>query len=163
MNPQDEIALIEEVIQKILNSIQQVIQSGEELPDELQGLIAEELKWASNRILELQQGSPVEALNKVPQLDQGPYPSSQINSFKYDYPNKKLFVKFQGKDTADSGPVYSYENVPPFIYDTFRKGAVPPKTSGSNKWHTWKKDVMPSLGAAMNHLIKTSYPYQRVG
>lgn len=95
-------------------------------------------------------------------LDQAPYPSSNINAFKYDPSTKELLVKFMGKDTADSGPIYKYDGISKFIYDTFARGAVPPKTSGRNKYHKWIKGVMPSLGAAMYHLIRNNYNYQRV-
>lgn len=92
-----------------------------------------------------------------------PYPSSQINGFQYDPRSGKLLVKFQGKDVADAGPIYSYDDVPKHIYDVFRRGAVGPKTSGSNRWHTWKRGVTPSHGAAMNALIKAGgYKYQRL-
>lgn len=97
------------------------------------------------------------------ELPGAPYASSNINAFQYDYKTGKLVVRFQGKDVADNGPIYSYEGVPKFIYDIFRQGAVAPKTSGSNRWHTWKRGVTPSHGAAMYHLIRDRYPYQRVG
>jgi len=100
---------------------------------------------------------------QLPPLEPGPFPSSNINSFKYNPENEKLFVKFHGKDNADSGPVYGYEGVPPYIYDVFRRGAVGPKTSGRNKYHTWVKGVTPSLGASMYALIKQGgFQYQRL-
>lgn len=98
-----------------------------------------------------------------PELNPTAYPSSNINAFKYDPQSKKLLVKFMGKDVADSGPTYSYDQVPPFIVDVFARGAVGPKTTGKNKWHAWFKGVTPSHGAAMNALIKMGgFPYQRV-
>ena len=99
----------------------------------------------------------------VPELQAAPHESSNINAFRYDPKTEKLFVKFQGKYPSQNGPVYSYEGVPRFIFDVFKRGAVGPKTSGSNAWHTWKKGVTPSHGAAMNALIKQAgYPYQRI-
>lgn len=165
MNPQEEIALIEEIIQEILGAIQQATQSGEELPDELQGIIAQELDWAANRIVELQQENPVEGLREsgVPELEPGPFPSSNVNAFKYDPKSQRLYVKFHGKDSADSGPVYGYEGIPPFLYDVFRRGAVAPKSSGRNRYHQWHRGVTPSLGASMSALIKGGgYAYQRL-
>lgn len=101
--------------------------------------------------------------SEVPQLEQGPYPSSNINSFKYNPDNGQLFVKFHGTDSADSGPTYSYQNVPKNIYDVFSQGRVGPKTSGENQYHRWIRGVTPSLGASLNALIKNGgYPYQRV-
>jgi hypothetical protein len=54
--------------------------------------------------------------------------SSTVYGFKYSPRNKRLFVKFQGDG------VYKYDNVPPFIFDLFRKGSIPAKTQGSNKY-----------------------------
>lgn len=96
-------------------------------------------------------------------LDKAPYASSQINAFKYDPKSGRLFVKFQGEHPQQNGPIYSYDKVPPFIFDVFSRGAVAPKTSGSNAWHTWKQGVTPSLGASMAALIKNGgYNYQRL-
>lgn len=92
-----------------------------------------------------------------------PYPSSNINGFQYDPESKQLLVKFQGKYPQQNGPVYKYEGVPDFIFNVFSRGAVAPKTSGRNAWHTWKKGVTPSHGAAMAALIKNGgYQYQRM-
>jgi hypothetical protein len=152
---------------ELLNYVTQLIDyieaNGANLNSETQKELAIFLQEVMQFIAEFQQ--PVEGLpptQPISELEPGPYPSSNINGFKYDYKTGKLLVKFMGKDTADSGPVYSYEGVPKFIYDVFRKGAVPPKTSGRNKWHQWQEGVMPSLGAAMYHLIRTNYPYQRI-
>lgn len=164
MNPQQEIQFLEQFIDQFISTIHDVLQSGEELSDEFQGQLAEVLGDAIQRLGELQTQEPVEGLPpQAPQLEPGPFPSSNVNSFKYDPNNQQLFVKFHGKDSAGSGPVYGYQGVPPFIYDVFRRGAVGPKTSGKNKYHTWIKGVTPSLGAAMNALIKSGgYSYQRL-
>jgi hypothetical protein len=101
--------------------------------------------------------------DKIPELEQAPHESSNINAFRYDPQSGKLFVKFQGKYPKQNGPVYSYDGIPKNIYDVFRRGAVAPKTSGKNAWHTWKEGVTPSHGAAMYALIKQGgYPYQRL-
>ena len=162
----------EQRIEDLKNSLREIVQmiSAREGPlsEDLKVMLVQVMEHVATRIQQLRQEDqqePVEtlpSLNAQPQLEPGPFPSSNINAFKYDYNNGRLLVKFMGKDTADSGPIYSYEGVPKFIYDTFRRGAVAPKTSGSNKWHTWEKGVMPSLGAAMYHLIRTNYPYQKV-
>lgn len=123
-------------------------------------LIAASKKLAQ---MEQQEGS-VEGLGpQVPQLDQGPFPSSNVNSFKYDPKQQVLFVKFHGKDSANSGPIYRYANVPKNIYDIFSQGRIAPRTSGSNRYHTWIKGVTPSLGASLYALIREGgYPYQQV-
>ncbi len=157
---------IEALLQELLNGIQEVIQSGEMLTDEFQLILAKELEYLTSEIDRLRAENPVESLTPettVPQLDQGPFPSSNINSFKYNPNTKQLFVKFHGKDSADSGPVYGYQNVPKNIYDVFSAGRVGPKTSGQNQYHKWIKGVTPSLGASLNALIKEGgYPYQRM-
>ena len=162
----------EQKIKEIKNSIRElmqvIIQRGESLSDEMKLNIAQVLEYADTRIQALRQEEsegPTEGLSPTTQelgLEQGTHPSSNINSFKYDYDTGKLLVKFQGDFPSDNGPVYSYEGVPKFIYDTFRKGAVLPKTSGQNDWHRWEKGKTPSLGAAMYHLIRSYYPYQRL-
>jgi hypothetical protein len=162
----------EKIIENLKDSLREIMKMiadrNEPLSEELKTMLVQVMEHVANRIQQLRQEekNPVEGLTtpiNTSELEPGAYPSSNINAFKYDYPSKKLLVKFQGKDIAKDGPIYSYEGIQPFIYDTFRKGAVPPKTSGKNKWHTWKKGVMPSLGAAMYHLIRNGgYPYQRV-
>ena len=152
-----------------LREIVKMISSREgPLPEDLKVLLVQVMEHVANRIQELRSEETQEPVENLPpgqppnQLEPAPYPSSNINGFKYNYKTGKLLVKFMGKDTADSGPTYSYEGVPKFIYDTFARGAVPPHTSGKNKWHQWEKGVMPSLGAAMYHLIRTNYPYQKL-
>jgi KTSC domain-containing protein len=161
MNPQELRALLTELVQ----AITQVMESGEELSDELQGQIAQTLANLVARIDEggAQQPGGGEIGNITPPLEPGPYPSSNVNSFKYDPRNGRLFVKFHGSESADSGPVYRYENVPKNIYDVFSQGRVAPRTSGQNQYHRWIKGVTPSLGASLNALIKGGgYPYQRM-
>lgn len=160
---------LEQLLKDLMQSTQMVMQSGEELSDEFMGAIAETLNRLYTRIEEARQNENQSSADNlpptqaVPQLDQGPYPSSNVNSFKYD-PNKQtLFVKFHGQDSADSGPTYRYENVPRNIYDVFSKGRVAPKTSGQNKYHQWIKGVTPSLGASLYALIRNGgYPYQKI-
>ena len=162
MNPEEEANELEDLLQELLAGIQEIIQSGEVLSDEFQGYLAETLNRLTNRIDELRTqigAGPIQ----TPEIPPGPHPSSNINGFNYDPKSGKLFVKFQDKYPGTNGPVYSYEGIPPYIFDIFKRGAVAPKTSGKNKWHTWKKGVTPSLGASMNALIKGgAFPYQKV-
>jgi hypothetical protein len=168
----------------LLNQLQVVLSTGRPLSDSHQGLIAQQLAWLEGRIEELegfQQPEPEEENEadgltppvppnpsvptggEVPELEAAPHESSNINAFRYNPANGQLFVKFQGKFPSQDGPVYSYEGVPKNIYDLFSRGAVAPKTSGSNSWHTWKEGVTPSHGASMYALIRQgAYPYQRV-
>lgn len=157
MDPEQQIQQLKDSLRDI---VMMITERGQPMNPDLKLMLARVMEHVASRIQELRgQGSiPTPA----PQLDPGPYPSSNINAFDYDYNTGELKVKFQGKDVAEGGPTYSYSGVPKFIFDIFRRGGVPPKTSGSNRWHTWKKGVMPSLGAAMYHLIRTNYPYQKI-
>lgn len=160
MNPQELQALLQELVQAVM----QVIQSGEELSDEFQGLLAQTLETLVTKIDELSAQQPSGAVPiSAPPLQPGPYPSSNVNAFKYDPRSGTLFVKFHGKDSAESGPTYRYEGIPLNIYDVFSKGRVAPKTSGENRYHRWIRGVTPSLGASLYALIRNGgFAYQRV-
>jgi len=181
---------LEQLLREFIGSIQQVMQSGEELSDEFQGQVAQVLSALSNKISQekekqaeiqeveaeqaevVQEVSPSEPISptgkppiggEVPPLEPAPYESSNINAFRYDPKNQQLYVKFQGKYPSQDGPEYSYQDVPPYIFDVFRRGSIAPKTSGKNAWHRWKEGVAPSHGASMYALIKQGgFPYQRV-
>ncbi len=128
---------------------------------ETQAALAEFLAEVMQFIAEQSQ-QPAEGLTpQIPQLEAGNFPSSNVNAFKYDPNTKNLLVQFHDKDNA-AGPIYNYQNVPKYIYDIFSRGGVAPITSGRNRYHEWVRGVTPSLGAAMYHLIRTNYPYQRV-
>lgn len=88
--------------------------------------------------------------------------SSNVYGFQYDPRSKTLKVKFNGKDTLEDGPVYEYDNVPPFVFKMFSSASVPAKTNGSNKWGSWWISK-PSLGAGLNQLIKLGgFNYRRL-
>lgn len=154
-----------QLLQELMQAIQQVMESGEVLSDEFQGTLAQTLSLLMERIEQEEQTPPAAPIPPItpPPLDRGPYPSSNVNSFKYDPTNGTLFVKFHGQETADSGPVYRYQNVPRNVYDVFSNGRIAPKTSGQNQYHRWIRGVTPSLGASLYALIREGgYPYQRV-
>lgn len=156
----DELQNLEQLLQELLNGLQDTLQSGEILTDDFQLLLAEELNWITNRIDELRAASTIQP---TPELDGAPFPSSNINAFKYDPKSQTLYIKFQDKYPKTNGPVYKYDKVPAFIYEVFRRGAVAPKTSGRNAWNKWRKGVTPSLGASAYALVRLGgYPYQRV-
>lgn len=155
------------LLQELMQAIQQAMQSGEVLSDELQGMLAQTLSSLIERINQQAPdpgvAPPIPPAPPVPPLDQGPYPSSNVNAFKYDPRNGTLFVKFHGRESADSGPVYQYQNVPRNIYDVFSRGGVAPRTSGQNRYHRWIRGVTPSLGASLYALIREGgYQYARV-
>lgn len=174
MNPEQEIAALEQIIDEILRGLQEIIQSGEILSDEFQGQIAQELEATVSRIDELRaqiqqpaQGPadtiPPGASPPTPNANVEGMPSSTINSFGYDPKTQRLMVKFNGKNDRDAGPVYGYTGIPENIFNIFRSGSVAARTNGRNKWGRWWKGKVPSLGAAMYTLIKQgNYPYQRL-
>jgi hypothetical protein len=99
----------------------------------------------------------------VPPLDRAPHESSNINAFKYDPKSQQLYIKFMGKDSADSGPVYRYNDVPQNIFEVILRGGVAPLTSGQNRHHRWIRGVTPSHGASVSALIKKGgYSFQRM-
>lgn len=148
-------------LDEVLAILLEMLEAGEEIPDEIYDEIIQALEGEALS----PEGPPISTASQEPQsqLPPSPYPSSNINSFKYDPATQKLLVKFMGKDTANSGPTYKYEGVPDYIVDIFARGAVGPKTTGKNKYHAWFKGITPSHGAAMAALIKKGpYPYQKV-
>jgi|WetSurMetagenome_2_1015567.scaffolds.fasta_scaffold236151_1 hypothetical protein len=88
--------------------------------------------------------------------------SSNVFGFKYSPRDQKLLIKFNGKDTAGSGPVYQYDGVPAQVFKMFAAGAHPCTTDGKNKFGSWWQHKQPSLGSAMYHFIRDIYPYQKV-
>lgn len=178
---------LEQLLNELLLEIEKVLQSDEDLDDEFQDELAKTLSFLVDRIsqekerqLEIEEieEEQAEVANEVsppappgvpptggevPPLEPAPNESSNINAFRYDPKNEQLYVKFQGKYPSQNGPVYSYQGVPPYIFDVFRRGSVAPKTSGRNAWHRWKEGVTPSHGAAMYALIKQGgFPYHRI-
>lgn len=90
-------------------------------------------------------------------IEHAPLQSSNIYGFRYDPKSGRLLVRF------NSGSVYGYEGVPPAVFKIFESGAIPAKTSGSNKWGKWWRGKIPSTGASFHALIRLGgYPYQRL-
>jgi hypothetical protein len=82
------------------------------------------------------------------------FPSSNVNGFMYNPDTEELQVQFHGPYPDAAGSIYSYKNVPKYIYDVFSRGGVGPKTSGKNSYHAWNRGVTPSLGGSLNALLK---------
>ena len=138
--------------------------SANELTDQeaqvIENFIREALKFIGKSKL-AEEEMPVQA--PVPEVPQAQMPSSNVYGFNFDKGSGKLLVKFQGNDGLGQGPVYEYEGVPPIIFELFKKGAIPARTDGENKWGRWWKGKVPSLGASLYTLIKNGgFPYQRV-
>jgi len=148
------------LMQQLVQALQQAMASGERLSDQIQGQIAQTFQVLLQRLEEAERptGTP-----QQPPLTQA-MPSSNVEGFAYNDKTGQLLVRFLGNHPNRFGPIYSYGGVPPNIFEIFRKGAVPAKTDGKNKWGQWWRGKYPSMGAAMYHLIRAGgYPYQRVG
>ncbi|CAB4132619.1 KTSC domain containing protein [uncultured Caudovirales phage] len=154
-----ELQELEELLRELLQAIQLMVDSGEEMSDELQGAAAQTLELLFNRIEELRGEAPTQ----IPEIPSGEFPSSNVNGFKYDPKNKEMFVQFHGPYPEAAGPIYKYSAVPKFIFDVISRGAVGPKTSGENRYHAWFRGVTPSLGASVNSLLKAgNFHYTRL-
>lgn len=116
----------------------------------------------------IQEQEPTGGPPLTPPTEPGPInpsmPSSNVEGFAYDDKTGRLLVRFLGKHPNRNGPIYAYEGVPPNIFDIFRRGAIPAKTNGRNKWGEWFQGKYPSMGAAMYHVIRAGgYPYRQIG
>ena len=151
---------INELKSSLSEIVQLLVQRGQPLSDDLKILLVQVMEHVANRIQQLRGEEKLPG--QVPPLDKS-YPSSNINSFAYDDKTGNLFVKFQGDYPQQNGPVYQYGGVPKQIFDLFRKGAVPARTNGKNKWGEWWKGKNPSMGSSMYTLIKQGgYSYKKV-
>lgn len=157
----DELETLEQLLQEFLSGIQEVLQSGETLSEAFQGQASEYLNMLTSRIDEviIERGTQA---TEIPPLKKA-IPSSVINAFKYDDKSGNLLVQFKGKYPNEEGSVYSYGGVPKDIFELFRRGAIPAKTDGANKWGAWWKGKSPSAGSSMNVLLKgMGYPYKKL-
>lgn len=159
----DELQEFQGLLQELLQAIQLSMESGEALPDEMQGQIAQTLELLYNRIESLMGQQIPTTPQAQPELEPAGFPSSNISRFRYDPKSQNLIVQFLGKYPNRDGGTYQYQNVPQNIFNIFRRGAVAPRTSGKNAWHRWEKGKAPSLGASAYALLREGgYNYQRL-
>lgn len=153
----DVIALLEMLMR-------QASELADEFSDEEMARILQIFQDAIELIQEqAQQQQPIETPAEEMKLTPGAFPSSNINAFRFDPEKKQLLIQFHGPYPKAAGPVYSYTDVPEFLFKVLERGAVGPKTSGQNQYHRWIKGVTPSLGAAVNALIKAGgFAYNRI-
>jgi hypothetical protein len=162
MPPQEEIENLERLLDELLSGVQEILQSGEFLSDELQGMIAEELQWLTSRIDELrsQEGAAPTPSPPITPPQQG---SSNVAGTAYNDKTGDLTVQFLGKYPNRQGSSYVYPGTPPQIAQLVQSGAIPARTDGSNKWGKWFKGKVPSAGASVFTLLKEAgAPYQRL-
>lgn len=94
---------------------------------------------------------------KADGIQHAPLMSSNVYGYRYDPRSQTLLVRF------NSGSIYRYQGVPRGIYNVFASGAVPAKTTGSNRYGQWWVGKTPSLGASFYEMIRSGpYPYEKV-
>ena len=143
-----------------MQGIQAVLQAGEILSDEFQGVLAQAIGSLFDQIENLKANHTG---GTITPLEPAPFESSNINAMRYDPEKQEAYIKFQGKFPSQNGPVYKYSGVPPYIFDVIQRGSVAPKTSGKNAWHRWERGVTPSHGASVSALLKAGgFNYQRL-
>ena len=153
MNPEQ----LKQLLQQLTQAFEMLRSSGEYIPDEFYAATAEVMNLILDRI-----GQGILATPPEPPITQA-MPSSNVEGFSYDDKNNRLFVRFLDDYPNRNGPVYAYENVPPVIFNLFRHGSIPARTNGKNRWGSWWKGKVPSIGASLYSLIKTQgYDYRRV-
>lgn len=151
---------INELKESLRDVMMLIAERGQALNEDIKTLLIQVMEHVANRIQQLRGEEQLPAQQQ--KLEQS-YPSSNINSFGYDEETGQLLVKFQGDYPQKNGPVYSYGGVPKVIFDLFKKGAIPARTDGKNKWGKWWKGKNPSMGASMFTLIKNGgYPYKKI-
>lgn len=162
MPPQEEIASLEQLLNELLSGVQEVLQSGEFLSDELQGMIAQELEYLTSRIDELRgQEAPIPTA-PVP-LTPPQQGSSNVAGTSYNDKTGDLTVQFLGKHPNRQGAVYKYPQTSPMVAELIQSGAIPARTNGSNDWGKWWKGKVPSAGASVFTLLKNrNAPFQRL-
>ena len=148
-----------EVIDLLFSLVQDISKDIDHMSDEE---FDESIKFILEAIEVIKQEEEPIVTPKEP-IPLAPHESSQINGFAYDPETGKLQVQFHGKYPQAAGSEYEYDDVPPWVFDLFQRGAIGPKTSGENRWHRWEKGKTPSHGAAMNALIKAGgFNYRKV-
>ncbi len=162
----------EQRIEELKNALRQILAMVTErgkVSQELRQMIAQVTEHVATRIQQLRQeeqepveGMPPNISPEEPQLNPS-MASSNINSFGYDEDTGRLLVKFQGDYPQENGSIYAYGGVPKQIFDLFKKGAIPARTDGKNRWGEWWKGKVPSMGASLYTLIKEGgYPYEKL-
>lgn len=144
----------------IIKFLEQVFSSQEEFSDEELEMLFEVAQEALSFIKERKE-APIESA--VPQVPASEYPSSNVNGMKYNPDTQELLVQFHGPYPQAEGSIYKFSKVPQFLFEVLRRGAVGPKTSGKNAYHTWIRNLTPSLGGSFNALIKQGgFEYEKV-
>ena len=137
-----------------------IVARNQPLNEDLKAVLIQAMEHVATRIQELRSGPEVPAAQ--PEMTES-MPSSNISEFAYDKDSGQLLVRFLGEYPNRKGSLYAYSGVPPQIFDLFRKGAIPARTNGRNRWGSWFRGKVPSMGASMHTLLKGgNYSYQKL-
>lgn len=84
--------------------------------------------------------------------------SSNVRRMAYEDETRILTVQFNDRS------IYTYYDISFETYLKLNNGEYSPRTSGSNEYGTWEKNVRPSTGAGIwQALIDTGVKYTRGG
>lgn len=169
----NNLSQLQKLLAELMAAAEEVLQSGEQLDDAFLNELADEIEATQAHIQQMEASqTPEQNLSelanknaiqpKVPPME-GAMPSSNINSFAYDPRTQNLYVKFQGDYPFENGSTYKYGGVPQPIAEAFANGEGTATTNGRNAWGEWWEGKNPSMGAALNQLVKSGgYPYERI-
>ena len=147
------------IVDQILGIVLEMIESGEEIPPEMIDMIIKVIEDA----LQSQEREEAPIVPGVPEVPAGQYPSSNVNGMNYNPDTKDMLVQFHGPYPNAAGSVYRYKNIPTYLYDILSRGAVPPKSSGENRYHKWIRGISPSLGGSVNAILKAGqFQYEKI-
>lgn len=153
---------LESILTQLLSVVQEVIASGEVIDDDVQMALAETFSLLLERMEQIRSRDTTPTTPLQDQIEPS-MPSSNVEGFAYDPKSNRLMVRFLGKHPNRNGAIYAYEKVPPVMFELFRKGAVPARTNGRNKWGRWWRGKNPSMGSSVYTLLKQGgFSYRRL-
>lgn len=84
--------------------------------------------------------------------------SSNVDRVMYNDETQELVVRF------NDGSTYTYSNVSEDLFEKIIDGVDSPKTSGSNRYGSWRAGVGNSVGATVyKRLVERGVPYKKGG
>lgn len=143
--------------------IKEMVFSGkteDEIYDELSGLFVLDFSYISKDEFTITKDEDFEEiLFRVETHTQGQQTvsSSNVKKFRYFFDSKRLRIEFR------DGSRYEYEDVSETRWRDLVSGFASCKTSGSNRFGSWSKGKIPSLGAAVHkYLINAGISYRKL-
>src|SRR5579863_7755699 len=120
---------MDEIIQLLQSLMQQAASLSDELSDQEMAYV---LKIFQDAVELVQQQQPITGGGNAPEVPASEFPSSNVNGYRYNPKTGELLVQFHGPYPKAAGSIYSYKNVPQFIFNILEKGSIGPKTSGTS-------------------------------